>query len=127
MSRRRRPVPLTTPPWEPQPYRKRAPLGYVTSIEKDGTVSSLGKLVVEWLARRDPRPFKASEVGPALGVYGSYVAEEAHQLRRKGLLERMSGEKPLALGDLVLSSAARDAYAPPASSAQKQSATKGKT
>lgn len=81
-------------------------------IEADGTISPIGKLIVEWLSRKAERIHGATEVGIALGLHGSIVAEEAHGLRRKGLLDRMLASRPLQLAELHLPQHVRALYAP---------------
>lgn len=81
-------------------------------IERNATLSPLAKLAVEWLSRQEARTWSARDVGAALGILGTHLADEGMSLRRAGLTERVVDGRHLPLAELHLTPAARDAYAP---------------
>lgn len=83
-------------------------------IEASPKISAVSKLIVEWLARHKVAIYTSAEIGKALGMHPSMVAEANHEARGAGLLERRTQQgTPIPLAELQITTAARDAYAPP--------------
>lgn len=85
-------------------------------IERDPRISPLGKLILDFLSRRDDIIVSSKIIGEGLAVIPAAVAEEAHRLRLCQLLARKAtrpGQPPhdLSLHDLALLPETRQAYA----------------
>lgn len=90
------------------------------AIERNGKLSPLAKLILEWLSRQPKRVHSAKEIGDALGVMNHDVASECYGLRAarlvaKDITDKVDGKTmliPLPLSSLLISDEARAAYHP---------------
>jgi hypothetical protein len=82
-------------------------------VEKDYNVSTLSKLIIEWLSRQPAKPYSSREVAEALGVFApGVVSDESYFMRRKKLLVSEYNGDHIPIGQLMLAAGVRAAYCP---------------
>lgn len=79
-------------------------------LETNPTVSPLGKLLIEWLSRRERRVYTATELSAALATYNAEIIDSTNRLRQIGALDRMDGDTMLQPSQVKISKPAWLSY-----------------